>query len=893
MNRLLVVLLLLACAAGAWAQPATTERYPLPRRVMPLEKALIKLVEAGAPLSYRPDQLPQLVVRVPGGSRQLEAWLNYLLRDTELTYRTGPAGWLILPDPNLLDREFTVSGMITDATSGERLIGAPVYVPDRNAGVLTNEYGFYSLVVRGGRVRLRASYTGYQARDLDFLLRADTTLDLRLATAANLPQIEVIARSETSELYLTETETTVGPAEVDLVNGPGGEPDIVNVARLLPGVTSGADGVGGLNIRGSDAGHNLVLLDGVPVYNLSHAGGLFSIFNSSAIRKADVYKDGLPARFGGRIGGVLDVHTRDGNLYHPQLSVGSSLLAAHVTAEGPISTGKSSFLVAGRYFWGGDVLRRLSRTVKARNGRTGEVGYAVHDLNFKLNQQVSDRGRLYLSLYRGLDDYTNRGRRVDDVRLLTLSGSVVDYRADQKRTEDFNWGNTVGALRYNHVFNDRLFTNFRLSYSDLLVRADYERSDSLIRDGFEITRDISSGRFGSSIQQLGAAFDGQWRMGARAGLRFGLSADAHRFTPQLRAGRVPLAVHPKLSELTDAAALRATQLSAYLSYEGGVGRLHYRAGLRGQYWRSSNGFVNLSPRLLLAYSVSGKHRLRATAERLSQPIHLVSSTVIRLPTDLWVPATRHLRPSTVDQVSLRYAYHPAPAWQLDVTAYYRDMNHLVDFGRSSTGSSWIDSLSVGSGFASGVELSVRHTGRRFGGWVNYTLATSRRQFDRGVNLGRPFPFAQDRRHSFKALLTYQPSPRTTLTATFRFETGGAYSFSKESFVVADPTPVDPEAQEQTNFLVDNKNGFRFPANHRLDVNSRWQLTRRADARFRHTLNLGIYNLYSRHNPIFYDLRTTYFGRDDELIKDRQFVQIFLGGILPTLTYKVTFGPPGR
>ncbi|MFK8161832.1 MAG: TonB-dependent receptor plug domain-containing protein [Lewinella sp.] len=868
---------------------AKEKRYLLPRRQMPLEKALIKLTEGNAPLSYRPDQLPQIVVSVPGGRKTLVGWLSFLLKDTELAYRKGPAGYLIVPDLDLFNRDFTIHGLILDASSGERLIGSAIQDIDNLRGVLANEYGFYSLETKGGRKRFRVSYTGYASMELDFVLRRDTVLEVRLEPAGYLPQIEVRASADSSRaLYLLESERSMSSTEVGLLNGPGGEASILSLARMLPGVTSGADGVGGLSIRGSNSGHNLVLFDGVPVYNLNHAAGLFSIFNTSAIRRADLYKDGIPARFGGRIGGVLDVHTRDGNLYHPEVSVGSSLLSSTVTAEGPLKSGKSSFLVSGRYFWGGDLLRTFSEQQKQSYGRDGAIDYAVYDLNLKLNQQVGKKGRVYLSLYRGLDDYGNDSQEQSDVTVLEPGGTVLFYEANQNREEQIRWGNTVGALRYNHLFNDRFFGNFRLSYSDLLVRASFERSDSLYEVSNEsLTSDISSGRFGSAIRQFGAAFDGQYNLTRLSNLRFGAAIDAHRFLPQIRSGRVPLTRHPILQSLGEGDALRSVQVAAYGSFDGQWKGLHYRAGLRGQIWRNGVSYINLSPRLMLAAGL-GKHgRWKVTYDQMVQPIHLVSSTVIGLPTDLWVPSTPEIAPSTVSQVGFSYNHDLTTKWQLEVELYHRDMRHLVDYTESGQNNGWVDNLSVGKGFANGAEFSLHYAGRRLRGWVSYTLAESRRQFDESINRGRPFPFQFDRRHGVKLLATYNISPTVNLTGTWRYGSGAFYSLSLENFLLADPSILESGEDAQVIPLVENKNGFNLPANHRLDVNAQFLFGKKTRS-FQHMLNVGIYNLYGRHNPIFYDLRTSFRSRGSDLIKDQQFVQVYFGGIQPTLSYQLTF-----
>jgi hypothetical protein len=759
---LLFLLLWATCLFGQ--NTPDGNRYQLPRRVMPLEKALMKLTEAGAEIVYRPDQIPDLALKVPGGRKTVEGWLSFLLKGTELKYEQLPTGFLVLPDPDLLSREFTVYGVVTDATSGERLIGAALRQPKTETGVLANEYGFYTLGVRGGRRVLRASYIGYMTREVDLVLRSDTLLNIALRPDTELPPIIVTATSDTTQsLFLTESGIRIGREEVSRLGGPGGEADPLRMARLLPGVTSGADGLGGLFIRGGEAGHNLVLLDGVPVYNLSHAAGLFSIFSNEAIRRIDLYKDAIPSRFGGRIGGVLDVHTRDGNLYEPEINVGSSLLAAKFSAEGPIQTGKSSFLITGRYFWARELLRRFSRAYKENNGRDGETDYQVYDVNFKLNQQINDRSRIYFSFYRGLDDYTNLTDERDTVTVLNDLGAVFQYGNPQHRSEDVSWGNTVAALRYNYVFNDRLFGNFRLSYSDLRVRATFEKSDSLNEVRSDVrSGQIFSGRYASDIQQIGLAFDGQYGRSGGAQLRFGASLDVHRFLPRLNSGAVPLSRHQEPDGFGAGIGIhRPVQLATYASYRGQLRSIAYRLGLRAQVWRNKHNYYHLMPRILIAGQFDAKTDWRFSYDQTVQPIHLLSSTIISLPSDLWVPSTNNIAPATSEQISIQLTRRLSRGLQVELGAYHRDMRGLVDFDEGGTANgTWEENVSTGSGFANGVELTLRRSEGRFRGWLNYTLAQSRRQFeDLQINLGRPFPFRYDRRHNINAIMMWQISPQ--------------------------------------------------------------------------------------------------------------------------------------
>lgn len=884
MRKLFLLLLLVGGSLVLSAQNLAEERFSLPRKTMPLEKCLIKLNEAGAELSYRPDQIPKIAVKSPGGRRTLRKWLTLLLRDTELLFEDTGNGLIIYPDFDLSKRRFTIYGNVTDQRSGERLIASAIQDIDGNDGVLSNEYGFYTFTLPGGRKRLQFSYVGYAAKTLDVVIKGDTTINVSLLPAGNLPEVIVTPTPDgVEEAYLRETRSSIGPEETAQMGGPGGEADPLRLARLLPGVESGADGLGGIFIRGSESGHNLVLLDGVPVYNLNHAAGLLSIFNNHAIRRVDLYKDGLPARFGGRIGGVLDVHTRDGNLYDFEAKVGTSLLSAHFAAEGPIKRGESSFLVTGRTFWGKELLGRLSEIAKENAGRTGRMDYSVYDLNFKFNQRVGKKGHLYLSLFNGADDYSNNAQTVGNATILTSGGAVFPYESVIDRQESVAWGNTVGALRYNHVFSDHFFGNFRLSYSDLVVDAAYEKSDSLkeLFDENDANVDLISGRYGSAIKQLGLAFDGQMNLPASGEFRFGGELNLHRFLPQLRVGNVQLSEHPTLDALEENHIIRPLQLSAYGSYAGKWKGIQYRFGLRGQIWRSGRNYLHLSPRILLAGKLNEQTSWRFAFDQAVQPVHLISSTVIGLPSDLWVPATEAFGPSTSQQTSMQFTRHLSEDWNFVMGVYYRDIRDLVSY--TEDGQDWQRNLSSGDGFASGVELTLNKTRGLFSGWLSYTLSESRRDFDEKINRGRAFDFRYGRRHSFKALVRYQPTPKVSLTANFRYGSGAAYSLSSVTLRLADPaTVVDPQEIEVD--ITDRKNGFRLPANHRLDVNARFVLSSPESSMIEHTLSIGIYNLYNRKNPIYYDVESNYESAGENLTNRRRFKQVFIPGLLPMVSY---------
>ena len=861
--------------------------YTLTEGTRTLEGALVELTDAGANVSYRPDQLEGIVVDVPAGERPLTSWLGVLLRETGLVYRRGSAGYLILPDSDLSDAVYNLFGMVSDRQSGERLIGATVQLLEAKQGTYTNEYGFYTLPARGGRRRLRITYVGYLPQEQDVFLRADTFLDISLQPNRQLPQVIVTSSPDaTGEARYFQTGTRIGRAEVTQLGGAAGEDDPLQLARLLPGVTSGADGIGGILIRGSEAGHNLILLDGVPVYGLSHAGGLLSIFSNQAIRRIDLYKDALPARFGGRIGGVMDVHTRDGNLYDNELTVGSSLLSAQLAAEGPIRPGESSFLVTGRYFWASSLLERYSRNYKADRGRRGYTDYDVYDLNVKLNQKAGERGRVYFSLYTGVDDYRNESWQSQTLRPPNDAGTEFVYETPTYRGERARWGNTVAALRYNHVFSDRTFGNFRLSYSDLQTRSAFERYDSILEMSNGLYEgQLLSGQYYSEIRQLGAAFDGQHGFTSSTILRFGAETNLHRFLPQLLTSETELSNY-ETPDRTDAE--RPVEATAYASLGSRYRQLYFRAGLRGSLWGSANrSYFNLSPRLLLAGPLSEQLDWQLSYDRTIQAVHLLNSFVIGLPSDLWVPSTDQVAPATSPQLSGKLSWRPLPDWDLTGSLYYKRMNGLVAYSEGRQNPlTWIDNLSRGTGRAYGMETSVQRSRGRLRGWVSYTLARSERTFDRRINQGMTFPFRYDRRHAINLLLIFQVSDRTTLTGSWRFESGLAYSLS-----VA--TRNNPTSQGPTDIpVVLERNGFRMPPNHRFDLNLHTTLGP-TDTGISHAIDVGLYNVYNRHNPVYYEIRPTYTIEDNDLVSKEQFYRIFVAPILPALSYHITFGRPTR
>ena len=895
LNSLILFLVLSVSVLSAQSDPLN-ESFKLKQGETTVLAAIKSLNEKGARLSFRNDQLPTRTIRIPGGEKTLENWLSYLLPYTELTYLRGSGGnsVTLFRDPEIVDKTFTLYGIVTDQESGERLINANIFLPDRKIGVITNEYGFYSVSLSGGEIMLRFSYIGYREVTRQLILRENTSFNLELKRDLSLAPIIVTALNDSiGGVYPDAGGVGIGLTEVSQIGEIGGETDPVRLASLLPGVITGADGLGGINLRGSEASHNLILLDGVPVYNLNHAYGLLSIFNSQALRRVDLYKNGIPTRFGGRLAGVLDVHTRDGNLNDYEIRSSTSLLSTSLSAEGPIKEGKSSFFVAGRYYWASALLPRFASQAKALLGREGSARYQLFDLNMKFNQQISKKDRLYLSLYKGVDALSNYSERRDSITTLGDAGVVFEYATRQYDEIVSRWGNTVGALRWNRLVSDRFFSNVSISYSTLDLFSNSFRIDRYddLRSS-QVNGTYIEERFKSKIKQIGLSFDGQWQPKAGREIRFGFQGNIHHFTPQILNSRL-LPISELEEEGLPTFNYEPKELVGYAEYVLRKPGLQFRVGTRAQIWYTGTGksYFNLSPRLLLTTKVREKVSWQTTFDATVQPVHLLGTAAFGLPSDIWVPSTDNLPPSRTYQVATGFRYFFADQWELEVGAYLKRMEDLLLYqsGRNLTGE-WESKTSSGVGDAKGLEFSLSRRTGKLRGWANYTLAKTTRNFDERINRGRTFPYRYDRRHSGNIVLIYQPKKNNTITATWRYGSGIAYSLSRESFqlegIVSEFDDPDLEIE-----IVTERNGARLPANHRLDINYQFQLKSKPERFTSHTFRIGLYNVYSKHNPIYYDVRTTYEGNNGELRANESFVQIYIAPILPVFSYELHWKRP--
>ena len=743
--------------------------------------------------------------------------------------------------------QYTVSGYVSDRATGESLISASVFDLASGKGMVTNPYGFYSLTLPEGAVRLRYSYVGYAPQVVELRLERDTVINIRLGEDNLLQEVTVTGHNADLGLQGAQMSAVEVPvAQLKAVPALLGETDVVKALQLMPGVQDGTEGSAGFYVRGGGPDENLFLLDGVPVYNINHLGGFFSVFNGDAVKNVTLYKGGFPARFGGRLSSVLDVRMKDGNNQRLAGSVSVGLISAKLNLEGPLFSPNTTFNISARrtYF---DVLAQPVLWVmkKQEDYDRLSAGYYFYDLNAKVSHRFSDRDRLYLSFYMGDDAVYTRmkdewGSSTDEMRV------------------DWGWGNLVGALRWNHVFGNKLFMNATATYTQYRFNMDNRYREESPGSGY--LYEASAG-YRSGIHDWTAKADFDYALASSHSLKFGAGYTAHLFRPGVSAARMEENAGDglpgdRLETETGDENVFAHEAFAYVEDNFSIGHLlkanaglHYSAFVvQGKLYHS------LQPRLSARLLITDDLSFKAGYAYMNQYVHLLSNNGINLPTDLWVPVTRRIEPMKAHQVSAGFFYNLLDLLDLSVEAYYKPMDNLIEYkdGASflATGTGWEDKVSVGRGWAYGVELLVQKSVGNTTGWVGYTWSKSDRLFDRPgqeLNFGRVFPAKYDRRHDVSVVVSHKFSERFDISGTWVFSTGNAATLNMQTY---DPLPgfVDDNGEigyESDVPYIAQRNNFRYPAYHRLDLGVNFHKKKKRGTR---TWNISVYNAYNSMNP---------------------------------------------
>lgn len=759
-------------------------------------------------------------------------------------------------------KKYTISGYVRDSLSGESLISASVALEGQTKGINSNQYGFYSITLQEGSYRVAASFTGYQPIDTLIELHSNQVINFNLLQRALLTEVVISAVRKDNNVRAAQMgKIDLSVNRIKSLPVLMGEVDILKTLQLLPGIRNAGEGNTGMYVRGGGPDQNLIMLDDAIVYNSAHLFGFFSIFNSDAIKNISVIKGSMPAQYGGRLSSVLDVAMKEGNMKKYEVEGGLGLIASRISVQGPIKKDKASFIVSARrtYF---DV---LTKPFISKSSDFYGSGYYFYDLNTKVNYKFSDKDRIYLSGYFGRDVFTFNNR-------------------ERAFKADIPWGNSTATLRWNHVFNRKLFANTTVVYND------YKFAFGATQKDFQI-------KLSSGIRDLNAKLDFDYYPAAGHRIKFGGLYTYHTFVPNVVSGTQGETTF----EPNNDSKKFAGEMAAYIQDEWDItSRINVNAGLRYSgftqlgpytiYQRDVDGnktdssvygrgnavktYGGPEPRLTLRYSIDDETSLKAGVTRNLQYIHLVSNAGSTLPTDLWVPSTYRVKP----QISWQYAAglfknFRDNEFETSLELYYKDMRNQIEYGEGYTPSlnDPEDDFVFGRGWSYGAEVFINKTRGRLTGWIGYTLSWTWRKFE-GLNDGEKYPAKYDRRHDLSLVASYEFSDRWKFSGVFVYGSGNATTLPERFYI------VDGVLTQEYSKV----NQYRLPSYHRLDLSATYTPKKKPNRRLEQSWVFSVYNTYSRLNPYFIYFDQTGSAYDGSL--EINALQVSLFPIIPAVTW---------
>ncbi len=749
-----------------------------------------------------------------------------------------------------------ISGFIKEKGSRENLIAATVYIAETQQATLSNNYGYYSISTNRDSITLIVSSVGYQKQAYTIVLKNNVVQDFELVSNNNIA--EVVVTDSKENLISQDQQMSIMRVPIEQIQQiPGllGEKDVLKVLQLLPGVQKGSEGNSGLYVRGGGPDQNLIILDDAPVYNAFHLFGFYSLFNGDALKSVELTKGGFPARFGGRLSSVLEMNMKDGDKEKYRAEFGVGLISSRFTVEGPIKKNKSSFLLSGRRTY-------IDALIYPLLPDESKGGYYFYDFNAKANIEIDKKNTIYLSGYFGRDKFY-------------ASSNFSDYSS----RFGLYWGNGTGTIRWNRVIKSKLFSNTSFIYS--LYRFNISIREKFNGDEFEI-------RLYSGIRDLSIKQDFDYALNNKHLIKAGVFIQQHRFTPS--ATTIKNSEFPEEDE-ESIETIDALENAAYIEDRYQITpRLNSNIGLRfSHFLQNSKNYVGLEPRLGFSYQLKTDLALKASYAMMNQYIHLLSSTGVGLPTDLWVPATDLVRPQRSNQVAIGAAKDFIPQKiNVSIEAYYKHMNNViaykdgasfltVDEPGSEDKIKWDENVTSGQGWSYGLEFLLKHDGGRFSGWLGYTLSWTELQFD-AINFGKKYFARYDRRHDLSLVVIHKVSKDITFTTTWVYGTGNAITLPKSEYIAV--VPGQGQQGSYNNYVSDYgaKNGFRMEAYHRMDMGIQFHKQLKRSTRI---FEISVYNLYNRKNPYFY-----YIGYDNS--GNRKLRKINLFPMLPSISWTYKF-----
>jgi len=768
-------------------------------------------------------------------------------------------------------QKYVIFGFIKDKTTGESLIGATLSIEDRSIVTTSNNYGFYSITIPEGKQRIRCSYIGYQVFNKDIDLHSETNLNIEMdVKSSNLEEVIITGTKNNKILNNEIGSQSLSMLVIKQMPAVMGETDLVKSLQLLPGIQATHEGTTNLSVRGGSFDQNLFLLDDAPVYNPSHALGFFSVFNSDAIKSVKIYKAAFPAQYGGRLSSIVDIHMKEGNSKQLSYSGGIGLIASRLTMEGPLIKDKASFIISGRYSYAGLTANGaglLGQSLRMGSLRDFSANNEIHfyDLNAKINFELDKKNRLYLSAYTGADHF-------------------YYYAIDDNSSMD--WGNIIGTVRWNHVFNSRLFANTMLIYS----KYDYSY---ILKD------DARHFKWSSNLQELDFKTDFDYFLNPNNHIKFGISAENHYYFP----GKVVPRDSTSITKPFTLDKQRAVISTVYVNNEQMINdKIGIDYGLRYstffllgkstvysyysdlsvqdsvQYGSGElvQFYHGLEPRLSIRYMLNQTTSVKLSYTKTIQFQHLLGNSSVGFPSDVWVPASKQIKPQSANQYAIGfYKSFAENKYEFFTEAYYRKIYNIIDY-KDNAGlflNPHIETQVLsGTGQSYGIEFFLEKKVGRMNGWLSYTLSKTTKQID-GINNNKSYLAIYDKRHNFSAVLNYKLSSTWSASSIFKFTSGGFATIPEGTFNYYGSA---------FNYYT-ARNGYELPSYHRLDLSFNYQSRKNEHRKRKTEWNFGIYNVYDRKN-IF----SLFIRQEIANLYSSRAYKMYLYGITPFVSFNFKF-----
>lgn len=742
--------------------------------------------------------------------------------------------YILLVFNKLYSQKYTISGFITDSTTNENILFANIIVENTNYYTTTNQNGFYSLSLPKNKYKIICTFIGYTPNILEIELKQDTSINLKLSKSSYILE-EVEVKAENRKINQIYTDIN----KIEKLPVLTGENDIFKSLQFTPGITQGTEGSSNLYIRGSSADQNLILLDGVPVYNSNHLFGFFSVFNTDALKNVNIYKGGIPAQFSGRASSVIDIYMKDGNMNKTTGEISIGLISSKILLEGPIIKNKISYIITARRTFLDLLFYPFSKSI-ADNSLTG---FYFYDANVKFNYKISDKNRIFISFYSGKDKgfmkYKNENK-------------TLEYLEKEEEYQNLQWGNQTFAIRYQSTISKKITFNSNLIFSNFNFSTEnnfYKLYIIAPADSLEKNYKYSNS---SGIKDFGGKINFDYYVNNANSIKFGINITEHYYFPSFTSEYFEDTDNDYFIEKTTANdTLNATEISVYLQDEIKLSdflKLNLGVNVNG-FYINKKLYKFIEPRIFIDFKISEITNLQISYSNLNQYIHLLTNSSLNMPTDLWVPVTDNIKPINSNIYDFGVLHSFNKKYTSTLSCYYKKLKNLIQYKQGTnlfdTKEDWQQKITKGIGYTYGIEFALEKNTGKITGWLSYTYSRSLRKFQE-INSTNFFPYKYDRPHNFNLVVNYNFTEKLLFSLDFVIMSGHVVTFAKQRFagIEIDGIPYNPYR------YIDSYNNLRFPIYHRADISFTYQKKKNNTQRI---WNLGIYNFYNRRNP--YNLKS--------------------------------------